>query len=128
MIVLMVISILAVLGYPVYRSQMTENRRSDGQRVLLEIMNEQQKFFSRNGQYTLDLVDADPTVGLGLPDPNGDGTVPSENEFYLVTAQLCAASTINECVQLTAAPQPGQTSDGPLTYNSRNQKTPIAKW
>ena len=107
---------------------MVENRRSDGKRILLEIMTEQQKFFSRNGKYTLDLVDTDPAVGLGLPDPNGDGTVPSENEFYLVTAQLCAASTISECVQLTATPQPGQTSDGPLTYNSRNQKDPIAKW
>ncbi len=124
----MVISILVVIGYPAYQSQMTENRRSDGHRILLEIMNEQQNFYARNSQYTLDLVDPDPTIGLDFPDPNGDGTVPSENGFYLVTAQLCVASTINECVQLTATPQPGHISDGPLTYNSRNQKTPISKW
>ena len=128
MIVMVVVSVLVAIGYPTYQNQMLENRRSDGQRILLEIMHEQQKFYSRNSRYTLDLVSTIPSVGLSFPDPNGDGTVPSDNNFYLVTAQLCAASTITECVQLTATPQPGQTADGPLTYNSRNQKTPIAKW
>jgi len=108
---------------------MTENRRTDGQRILLEIMNEQQKFYSRNSRYTADLVAADPAIGLNYPDPNGDGTVPSDQEFYLVTAGLCDISIpISDCVLLTATPQPGQASDGSLTYNSRNEKTPPSHW
>lgn len=127
MIVLVVISILVAVSYPSYQNQMIENRRTDGQRILLEIMNEQQKFYSRNSAYTTNLV-AGGTVGLTYPDPNGDGSVLSENEFYLVTAQACATFTINQCVVLTATPQPGQVGDGPLTYNSRNEKTPSSHW
>lgn len=127
MIVLIVVSILTVLAYPSYQSQMTENRRTDGQRVLLEIMNEQQKFYSRNSTYTANLV-AGGDVGLNYPDPNGDGSVPSDKNFYLVTAQACASLTINQCVELTATPQSGQISDGPITYNSRNEKTPLTHW
>lgn len=125
--VLAVISILTVLAYPSYQSQMTENRRTDGQRILLEVMNEQQKFYSRYSTYTADLV-AGGTVGLAYPDPNGDGSVASENDFYLVTAQACPALTINECVLLTATAQGGQLADGNLTYNSRNEKTPATHW
>ena len=93
----MVLSILVVLAYPNYQTQMIENRRTDGQRILLEIMNEQQKFYSRNSTYTANLV-AGGTVGLTYPDPNGDGSVPSDKGFYLVTAQACATLTINQCV------------------------------
>jgi len=127
MIVIVVLSILAVLAYPNYQSQMIESRRTDGQRILLEIMNDQQKFYSRNSTYTANLV-AGGTVGLTYPDPNGDGSVPSDKDFYLVTAQACATFTINQCVVLTAAPQGVQVGDGNLTYNSRNEKTPLGKW
>ena len=125
--VIVVLSILVVLAYPSYQTQMTENRRTDGQRILLEIMNEQQKFYSRNSTYTADLVTGG-TVGLTYPDPNGNGSVPSDKGFYLVTAQACATFTINQCVILTAAPRGGQVGDGPLTYNSRNEKTPASHW
>jgi len=119
LVVLAVVSILVVLAYPNYQAQMTENRRTDGQRILLEIMNEQQKFYSRNSTYTANLV----AGGLNYPDPNGDGTVPSENDFYFVSAQACPTFNITECVVLTAVAQGGQVVDGDLTYNSRNQKT-----
>jgi type IV pilus assembly protein PilE len=127
MIVIVVISILTVLAYPSYQTQMTENRRTDGQRILLEVMTEQQKFYSRNSTYTASLV-AGGTVGLTYPDSNGDGTVTSENDFYLVTAQACPTLTINQCVLLTAVAQGGQVGDGNITYNSRNQKTPTTHW
>jgi len=126
--VLIVLSILVILAYPSYQAQMTETRRTDGQRILLEIMNEQQKFYSRNSTYTTNLVAVDRTVGLGYQDPNGDGTVPSDKNFYLVSAQACPAFNITQCVVLTAVPQGGQLGDGNLTYNSRNQKTPTTHW
>ncbi len=127
MITIVVLSILVALAYPSYQSQMVKNRRTDGQRILLEIMSEQQKFYSRNSRYTADLVSGG-TTGLAYPNPNGDGTVPSEKEFYLVTAQACPTQTINQCVMLTAVPQGGQVGDGNLIYNSRNEKTPASHW
>ncbi len=127
MIVIVVLSILVALAYPSYQTQMIENRRTDGQRILLEIMNEQQKFYSRNSTYTADLV-AGGAVGLTYPDPNGDGSVPSDKEFYLVTARACPTFIINQCVELTATPQGGQAGDGTLIYNSHNIKTPSGKW
>ena len=39
MIVVSVISIISALAYPSYQAHMQENRRSDGQKLLLEIMN-----------------------------------------------------------------------------------------
>jgi len=123
MIVLVILSILVALSYPSYQSQMRENRRTDGQRILLELMNEQQKYFSENSRYTADLIG-----DLGKTDA-GSGAVASENGYYLVTASVCGvAIPINDCVLLTAAAQGAQQSDGPLTYNSRNVKTPIAHW
>jgi|GEM_PF-580250 len=127
LIVLLVLSILVVVSYPGYQAQMQENRRTDGKKMLLEVMHEQEKFYSRYSTYTTDLVAPDPS-GLAYDDPNGDGTLPSDKNFYLVTAQACVSSTIEQCVLLTAAPQAGQSDDGPLTINSRNQKTPATHW
>ena len=123
MIVLVVLSILVAISYPIYQSQATENRRSDGKRILLEIMHAQQKFHSSEGTYTTDLI-----ADLSFNDAGG-GQVSSENGFYLVTAAVCDAPTpIADCVLLTAVPQAGHTSDGNLTYNSRNVKSPAEKW
>lgn len=92
-------------------------------------MNAQQLFYSKNDTYTTDLVSGG-TIGLSLPDPNGDGKVPTDHGFYVVTASACGSPPIpiTDCVLLTAEAQPGQTSDGDLSYNSRNQKMPVSKW
>ena len=123
MIALIVLSILVAISYPLYQSQAAENRRSDGKRILLEIMHEQQKFHSLRGRYTTDI-----TGELDFDDAGG-GQVSSENGFYLVSAAICDIPTpIADCVLLTAVAQAGHASDGNLTYNSRNVKTPSAKW
>ena len=123
MIVLIVLSILVAISYPSYQAQMLENRRSDGQKTLLEIMHRQQKFHSDNSIYTTDLIG-----DLGLTDAGG-GQVASDKDFYLVSATVCDVPTpIADCVLLIAAPQGGQSGDGNLTYNSRNEKNPATHW
>ena len=123
MIALVVLSILVAISYPIYQSQAVENRRSDGKKVLLEIMHTQQKFHASDGTYTTDLIG-----DLGLIDAGG-GAVLSENGFYLVSAAVCDVPTpITDCVLLTATAQAAQLSDGNLSYNSRNVKTPATHW
>lgn len=122
MIVVVVLAIIVSLAYPGFQSQMRENRRTDGQKILLEIMQAQQKFYSRNSTYTTDLI-----ADLNFPDAGG-GTVLSDKQFYLITAQACPTFAIVDCVELSATAQGAQIADGNLTYNSRNQKTPVGKW
>ena len=122
MIVIVVLGIILSIAYPGYQSQMRDTRRTDGQKKLMEIMQEQQKFYSRNSTYTTDLI-----TDLNFPDAGG-GNVASDKTFYLISALACPTFTIDECVVLTAVAQGPQAVDGNLTYNSRNEKTPVAKW
>lgn len=118
-----ILAILVTVGYPYYQSQMLSARRADGKAKLLEIMQIQQKYFSNNNTYTTDLIN-----DLGF-DNAGGGAVASENDAYSISAALCDPGTpITQCVELTATALGPQTSDGNLTVNSLNQKTPVDKW
>jgi len=122
-VVVAVIAILAAVGYPFYQSQMRSTKRTDGQAKLLEIMQAQQKFFSNNQRYTSNIVG-----DLGFSDAGG-GSVASDKGVYSIAADVCNLATpISRCVLLRATALGGQASDGVLTYNSLNQKTPVSKW
>ncbi len=116
-IAMAIIGLLAALAYPAYNSHMTQTRRSDGQAALLDIMAKQERYYTENHTYTTDLSElpAKPT---------------SKEGFYTISVSTCDTGTIAQCVQLTATPVSGgpQESDGPLTLNSRGQKTPVDKW
>ena len=124
MIVVAVVAILAAIAYPSYQGQARKARYADAKVKLLEIMQEQRKFFTDNNSYTEDLVGVN---GLGYPDAGG-GEVKSEQGKYNISADQCDAGTtaITQCVELTATPQIGV--DEIFTYNSRNEKTPATHW
>ncbi len=127
MIVVAIVGIIASIAYPSYQDQMRKTRRADGQAMLMEVMNAQERFFTNYGSYTNNLVALDPN-GLGYPDA-GSGKVDSDEGFYQITAGTCEAGTaLSQCVALTATAVGGQTSDGNLTFNSRGEKTPKEKW
>ena len=118
---LIVIAIIASIAYPTYRDQMIKTRKTDGNAMLYQIMQEQRKYFSNENTYTTDLISK-----LGYTD-SGDGvSVESPEGFYLISAATCTEGgdtlTINRCVQLTATPTfPTTDTEDTLTYNSRNQ-------
>lgn len=119
MVVVVIIGILAMVAYPSYQESVLKTRRADGQGLLLEIMNSQERYYTQNNTYTTDLTD------LGYAAATN---VDSDEGFYKASAAACTSSTIDECVILTAAAQGAQATDGDLTLNSRNVKTPTAKW
>lgn len=124
LIVVSIVGILVSIAYPAYQSHATRTRFADAQVKLLEVMQEQRKFFTSNNTYTTNLV-----TDLGYQDAGG-GAVESDNSFYLITAEICGeGEVITECVLLTAAPNFTGGNQTSLTYNSRNEKSgPAAAW
>jgi type IV pilus assembly protein PilE len=112
MIVVVIVAIVAAIAYPSYQNQIMRTRRADGQAKLMEIMSAQERWYSARNSYTATLTD----LGYAASEPSTEG-------WYLITAAACPGNTIANCVLLTATPQGGQAGDGPLTLNSRNQRT-----
>lgn len=124
MIVVSIVAILGAIAYPAYQNQAARARYADAKVKLLEIMQQQRKFFTDNNSYTVALVD-----DLNYPDAGGGNDVESDQGAYVIVAAPCAGEVIAQCVMLTATPQfGGQVGIAPFTYNSRNEKTPAAHW
>lgn len=123
MLVIVIIAIIGTLAFPTYQSHTIRARSADAKVKLLEIMQEQRKFFTNNNTYTTDLI-----ADLGYIDA-GAGKVASDQGLFLISAATCGGGeTIAQCVILSAAPQGNQAGTVTLTYNSRNEKTPTTHW
>jgi len=122
--VVAIVAILASIAYPSYQNHVTRTRYADAKVKLLEIMNQQRKYFTNNNTYTTSL-----TTDLGYPDA-GSGAVLTDGNMYLITADTCGnpAEPITDCVALTATAN-FSGSLGVLTYNSRNVRGgPTGAW
>ena len=119
LVVVAIISILAGIAYPMYSTYITEARRNDAKTAMMEIMQQQESYYSNNNTYTGDLSN--------LPQYS-NATVESPKGYYQVTAGNCSGTSLTGCVLLTASPQGAQSADGNMTYNSRGQKTPQSHW
>ena len=110
MIVVAIVGILAAIAYPAYTEQTIRGRQSDGQVMLLEVMQAQERFYSQNQAYTTDLT----ALGYAVANPESQG------DFYSIAAAACPGSTVAQCVLLTATAQGAQAGQPNLTYNSTN--------
>lgn len=117
MVVVAIIAILAAIAYPSYQEYVLKTGRADGKAKLAEIMSAQERFYSQNQSYTVDL-----SAGLGY----GTNPVASAEGRYSVSAAACAGSVISNCVQLTATTTGPQVADarcGNLSLDSRGTHT-----
>lgn len=116
LIVVAIVAILASIAYPSYQNHVTRTRYADAKVMLLEIMNQQRKYFTNNNTYTNNLV-----TELEYPDAGNGQDVLTDGGFYTITAVNCAApvNTLIQCVVLTATAN-FVGSLGVLTYDSRN--------
>ncbi len=108
MMALAIIAILVTTAYGGYSRQITESRRAEGRRALLEVAAKQEQFYLDYGFYTSDLTrlgyDADPLV--------------TEHGYYRITATV---QNQNQTFLLTATRQNAQADDdqcGNLTVNN----------
>ena len=114
MIVLVIVGILAGVGYPAYVDYANRARRSDGKALLMDAAARQERYFFDNNQY------ANTTALLGY----GGGTVESAEGNYTLNAPTAGnTGSTNTSYTLTAVPNAGKPFIDPdcgnLTLDSR---------
>jgi len=114
MVVIVVLSILASIAVPSYRSYLIRAQRSEGTSALLQIQQAQEKFFLQNSRYATN-------AELPLAPPNGLGlTIVTANNRYDIGLINVTQTTYTA----TAAPHAGggQTDDTKCTQMSINEQ------
>jgi len=115
MIAVLIIGVLAAIAFPAYQDYVRDARRSEAKSALSEVMQQQERFFTRNNTYTTKLKN----------DLNYDqNPIPTEGGWYVISANQCG-NGLRQCVQLTATAKKDQTNDKckNLTMNSQGAKT-----
>lgn len=124
MIVVVVVGILAAVGYPSYRKQSLRAARSEGRAALLAAASRQEQYFLDNKSYAASLSE------LGLTALTEGG------KYQLAVDAETSGCPLTSCYALTAAPQGRQVDDGDcgsLTLDANGTKgatgtTPSACW
>ena len=118
MISVAIIGILVTIAFPSYRQYVVESRRSEGIAMLLQVMQQQERYYTEELTYSTNLTD----LGFAVANPT------SQNSHYTISAARCGSDPVSRCVLLTAVAQGQQVVDGNLTLNSRGIRTPAAYW
>ncbi len=92
MIAMSIMGILAAISFPSYMSYVTDGRRTEASAFLLEVMQKEERYFTRHLEYT---------TRLSQLNYSSDAVV-TDSGYYRVTAVAC---TPNPCIKLTATPQ-----------------------
>lgn len=117
MIVLVIVGILAAIGYPAYVKYVDRARRADGKALLMDAAARMERYYYDRNQYTTDLAE----IGYGA------GTIYSGEQHYTLSAAAGPTGSIQTSYLLTASPNadsshPGHFDDtdcGDLTLDSR---------
>ncbi len=121
MIVIAIIGILGAIAYPNYTAWVIQSRRSEGISMLLQIQQQQERYFTEQLTYASDLT----LLGFTV---DANGKVTTEGGHYLISAGLCTSLTISRCVLMTAEPQGVQSGDGNISLDSRGIRAPASHW
>ncbi|MET4695132.1 type IV pilin protein [Endozoicomonas lisbonensis] len=122
LIAITIVSLLIAIAVPSYTDYVNRARRSDALALLLQVMQQQERYFTEQLEYTTDLSLLGYTV-------DSSGNIASENSHYLLSAGNCAGmTTVATCVNLTATPQGIQATTSNITLDSRGNRTPAGYW
>ena len=123
MIVVAIVGILAIIGYPSYNQFVQKGRRAEAKAALLSTMQLFERHFAQVNSYAP--ATGGTTAWTGFNTYSGDS--PSSAN-YSIGAALCANSPVggqaDQCVELTATPVAGKadTTCGSLIYRSTGEK------
>lgn len=138
MIVVAIIGLLAAIAYPAYTSSILKGKRAEGRAALLELMQQQERYFTQSGSYMSFAAGATGNNGSlyqnnanvnSQPIPfrtsSGSSATAVANAAYRLSAAACDSTLhLNECVRLTATINgAADTEFGDLTLTSTGEKS-----
>lgn len=126
MVAVVIVSILAGIAYPSYRTYLTQTRRSDAMIALSQAANQQERFFTECNAYASSLGGSRSCSAGTL----GYATASPESHYVLslsTSATIAAACSANTCYLITADPDGTGTSgkqsgDGKYRIDSTGTK------
>jgi len=118
MIVVVILSILAAIGYPSYRQYVARAKRNEAKAGLLQIATLQERFYLQNNTYTTDLTKLGFTVAANAPSETGTYTFnvnpANANTFTAVATYQGSDGELSKCGTFTID---GQQNKGSTPYN-----------
>lgn len=101
MIVIVIAGIFATVAYPSYQSSVTKARRAEGRAALMQLMQQQERYYTQNSTY----------IAFTSASTNQNekyfkwysGDKPSTSS-YEMSAEACPDETVQTCVKIIAKP------------------------
>ena len=101
MLVLVIVGILAAVAYPSFQRYVIRGKRTQAQAALLQLMQQQERYFSQNNTYlAFSAAATDPQQQL-FKWWSGNSAADSA---YEIAGAACEGLSITACVQLSATP------------------------
>jgi type IV pilus assembly protein PilE len=113
MIVVAIVGILAAIVVPTYSEQMRRGRVASAKAMLHEVLQHQERFYSENNTFTVDMA------ALGY----GAGPYLTERGGHTVALAIGPTGDIITSVTVTATPVVADTKCGVLSLSSNMAKT-----
>ncbi|MDB5793723.1 MAG: type pilin protein [Noviherbaspirillum sp.] len=101
MVAVAVMAILATIAYPAYTGAIRKAKRAEGRSALMQLMQEEERYFSQNNRYALIASDSTDKSARKFKWHSADS--PGKSAYEIV-ASACAGDVIENCVQLNAKP------------------------
>ena len=129
MITVAIIGILAAIAYPSYQDSILKGRRAEGRTALLNLLQQQERYYTQTGSYLSfgegasgsNGANASASSGVSIPFKTTSGDS-STSYVYKLKADACTGFALTECVFLSAVPQRTDTAAGTLTVTSAGVK------
>ena len=134
MIVVAIVALLAAIAYPAYTDSVVKGKRGQGRAVLMDMLQQQERYLSQSGSYmsfAAGATGANGTIRSGNADlgaqvipfktTSGDTT---SSAPYLLGAEACPGGLLlNECVRVFAQPTFVDAAVGTLRIQSTGLKS-----
>jgi type IV pilus assembly protein PilE len=131
LILVVIVAIFATIALPSYRSAMTKTKRAEGRAALMQLMQQQEHYYSQNTSYVEFSSTSNSPDGKKFRWYSADKPLTSA---YELSASACPNETIQNCVKLTAKPGTIKvnssyvdTDCGNLTFTSAGVKSADGK-
>ena len=114
MIVVVIVAILATIAYPNYREFVARAKRNEAKAALLQIAQNQERFYLQNNTYTTDMTQLGfPVAGAYITDTESYSisvTVADANDFAATATYQRADNEADKCQTFNIDGRGGKTS------------------